>query len=645
MGRSSRAGRNWEGFGPDPFLSGIATNGTVVGVQSVGVQTATKHYIVNEQETQRVPSRYQNTTTIEAISANVDDRTLHELYIWPFANAVHANTTSVMCGYNRVNGEYACNDSDTLTRILKDELAFPGYVMSDWDAVHSTEFANSGLDMEMPGTTSQTGITWFGDNMLAAVTNASVSEGRLDEMATRVMTSYFLLGQDQDFPTADPSSGAVFLNYQFGYASDLSALYPAVKARDVRGEHAKVIREIGAAGTVLLKNVNGTLPLKEETNIGLFGNDVPYPTVGSVYLDYGDDVVGYEVGTLDIGGGSGTVRHTSFVTPYDAIYEKARALGIRVQSLFDNDEIAAGLFRSIYPRPQACLVFLKAFATEGRDRDSLDLQWNATMVVESTAAFCPNTIVITHGPGVVAMPWADNPNVTAILAAHYPGEESGNAIVDVLWGAVEPSGRLPYSIPRDEADFGPPIVESVADPSDPNAWQSDFTEGQMIDYRQFDANGTTPLFTFGYGLSYTTFSMSKDLSVNFTQDSTTALPDHSQGMAPGGLVDLWNTVLTVTVEITNTGNRTGFAVPQLYVSLPQDTTPVGTPVKVLRGFEKVLLEAGETRAVTFELMRRDLSFWDVEVREWVIPSGDVKLMAGFDSGELVGMKEMQLLRG
>lgn len=643
MGRSSRGGRGWEGFGPDPYLSGIATNASVVGIQAAGVQASTKHYIANEQEMQRVPSLYQN-TTIEAISANVDDRTLHELYLWPFANAVRAGTASVMCAYSRVNGEYACNDPETLQDILKDELAFPGYIVSDWDATHSTGYANSGLDMEMPGTTSQTGITWFGDNLLAAVNNGTVSRDRLDDMVTRVMTPYFLLGQDQDFPTPDPSSAAVFANYQFGYGSDLAALYLAVDARDVRADHADVIRKTGAAGTVLLKNVNSALPLSNETNIGLFGNDAPYPTIGSVYLDYGEEIVGYEMGTIDIGGGSGTVRHTSFVTPHEAIAKKVRSLGGRLQTLFDNNEIAAGLFRTIYPKPHVCLVFLKAFATEGADRTSLDLQWNATKVVESTAAFCPNTIVITHGPGVLTMPWADNPNVTAILAAHYPGEESGNAIVDVLWGDVEPSGRLPYSIPKNDADHGPPIVESVKDPSDPNAWQVDFTEGQMIDYRQFDANGTAPLYEFGYGLSYTTFEMSPSATVDFVQDKIAAHPDASLGIEPGGLVDLWNVVLTVTVELTNTGNRTGSVVPQLYVSLPQDNTPSGTPHKVLRGFEKAQLEANETEEVIFELMRRDLSYWDVESRQWVIPGGSIKFMAGFSSSDLVTSTQVQVVR-
>lgn len=611
-------------------------NESVFGIQAAGVQATSKHYIANEQETQRVPNTRPDGTVIQAISANIDDRTLHELYIWPFANAVQAGTSSVMCGYNRVNESYSCANSDILNTILKNELAFSGYVVSDWDATHSTEeTANAGLDMEMPGNQTVSGIYYFGDSLIEAIDAGSVAADRLNDMATRVMTPYFRLGQDAGFPSADPASGAVFLTYTYGRGSPLSALYPEVPARDVRANHAQGIRELGAAGTVLLKNLNGALPLTNETSFGLFGNDAPDPTLGSVYLVYGNDAIGNEMGTLDIGGGSGTVRHTNLVSPLEAIKTKVKSLGGRVQWLYDNNEIADGRFRSIYPLPQVCLLFLKAFATEGLDRADIEFQWNATMAVESTAKLCPNTIVVTHGPGVVSMPWADNENVTAILAAHYPGEETGNSIADVLWGAVEPSGRLPYSIPKAAADYGPPLVELGPNVTDPNAWQADFVEGQMIDYRHFDAtNGTEPLYEFGFGLSYTTFSMGQNVDVELVGAPLNVAADQSKGIAPGGFVDLWSTVAVVTVDVTNTGSRAGSAVPQLYVSLPQDTTPAGTPVKVLRGFEKVHLEGGETRKVSFNLMRRDLSYWDAVGKQWVIPHGLIRFATGFSSKDL-----------
>lgn len=618
-------------------------NASVQGLQSVGVQASSKHFIANEQETQRTSSTSDDGTVVEAISENVDDRTLHELYIWPFADAVRAGTASVMCSYNRVNGSYACANSHTIITILKDELAFPGYVISDWYATHSTaSSANAGLDIEMPGNVSAlAGPAYFGDALLQNVQNGTVKEARLVEMAERVMTPYFLLGQDQDYPSLYPSNGASFWVYQYGHAN-VPSIYPQVDARDVRADHAKIIREVGAAGTVLLKNVNGALPLKSEKNVGVFGNDAPYPTTGSVFHDTGvHPEEGYEMGTLDIGGGSGTVRHTDIITPLEAIREQVASIGGRVQVLLGNDEVAEGSFKTIYPVPDVCLLFLNAYATEGIDRASLDLQWNATRAVESTAALCNNTVVIVHGPGVVLMPWADNENVTAILSAHFPGDQTGNSIVDVLWGVTEPSGRLPYSLPKAAADAGPPIVNltgvtGVVD------WQSNFTEGQMIDYRYYDQNDIEPLYEFGFGLSYVPFEMPDSLKIQITSNiSFTA--DQSKGIAPGGLVDLWTTVATATIEVANTVDREASTVPQLFVSFPQDTTPSGTPVKVLRGFETVSIQSGETKEVQFALTRRDLSYWNTDQKQWVIPNGTFIFRAGFSSRDLKSEVELSVL--
>ncbi|KAI0537386.1 glycoside hydrolase family 3 protein [Xylaria digitata] len=633
MGRHARGGRNWEGFGPDPYLAGVAMNASVAGIQSAGVQACSKHIVANEQETQRT-STTSDGRVIEAISSNVDDRTLHELYLWPFANAVKAGTSTVMCSYNRVNGNYSCANSDLLTTFFKDELAFPGYVLSDWYATHGTgNFANAGLDIEMPGNVSSlAGPSYFGDALLEAVNEGLVPKQRLDDMAKRVMAPYFRLSQDQDFPTVDPANGPVFAILQYGHQTPLLASYPEVDARDVRGNHADIIREIGSAGTVLLKNTDGSLPLKNVTNVGIFGNDAGYPTIGSVFLDISNHPEGFEYGTFAMGGGSGNVRHTNLITPLDAVRDHVKSYGGRVQIVLDNDQLAEGGFNTVYPTPDACLLFLKAYATEGADRVSIDLQFNATKAVESTAAVCPNTIVVVHGPGVVLMPWADNENVTAILAAHYPGEQSGNSIVDVLWGAVEPSGRLPYTLPKTLSDYGPDITESPESEA-PDGWQSNFSEGQAIDYRHFDSADVSSQYEFGFGLSYTTFKMSTNLEVHAT-GNISSVADKSLGIEPGGLVDLWSPVVNAAVEVTNTGNITGLAVAQLYVSFPQDTTPKGTPVKVLRGFNKVALDAGETRLVHFELLRRDLSFWDSDGTEWVIPKGNFTFLAGFSSRDL-----------
>lgn len=609
-------------------------NASVSGIQSVGVQACSKHYIGNEQETQRTSTMNGNGTVIEALSSNIDDRTLHELYLWPFADAVRAGTSSIMCSYNRINGKYACGNPEMLS-ILKEELAFPGYVVSDWYATHGTKsFANAGLDLEMPGNVSaEAGAFYFGQPLLEAVRNGTVSQSRLGEMAQRVMTPYFFLGQDESYPSVDPASGASFLVYQYGHNSGLPYDFPKTPARNVRGDHAGLIRELGAAATVLLKNLNNTLPLKNELEVGVFGNDASYPTVGSVYLNGGHHPEGFDIGTLDIGGGSGTVRHTKLVTPLDAVRAHVEGAGGRVQVILDNDELADGRFRTVYPVPDVCLLFLKSYATEGHDRPHLDLDWNATIAVENTAAMCPNTVVIVHGPGVVLMPWASNENITAILSAHYPGEETGNSIVDVLWGATEPSGRLPYTIPKKESDYGPPIVNLTQPVTNPNAWQASFSEGQMIDYKYLDANDIEPHFAFGFGLSYTDFEMDGDIDVDI-ESGLAAVADESKGIAPGGLNDLWTTVATVTVRIKNVGDSAGSAVPQLYLSFPLDTTPEGTPVRSLRGFEKVHLNVRETKDVRFKLMRRDLSFWDDATQMWLIPCGTFAFSGGFSSRDL-----------
>ncbi|KAL3588031.1 hypothetical protein FPOAC2_13930 [Fusarium poae] len=623
MGRSALGGRNWEGFGPDPYLSGVAMHASVSGIQSAGVQASSKHFIGNKQETHRTAVTNPDGTVVEALSSNIDERTLHELYLWPFADAVKAGTASVMCSYNRVNQTYSCANQHLLS-LLKDELAFPGYVVSDWFATHgTTDFANAGLDLEMPGPVSKEyGASYFGDDLLDAIGDDNVTESRLTDMAERVLRPYFLLGQDKGFPTLDPASNAALGVNQFGYKNPPFPITP-IPARDVRGDHAKIIRKLA--------------------DIGVFGNGAPYPTIGSVYFDYENASISYEMGTLDQGGGSGIVRHTDLIAPLDAIRERVRKQkGGRVQILLDHKEIIAGKFRSIYPIPDVCLVFLKAFAAEGQDRQTLDLDWNATKVVESVASLCSNTVVVVNGPGIVLMPWADNENVTAILSAHYPGEEIGNSIVDVLWGDTEPAGRLPYTIPKKLSDYGAPIYNLTKPATSPDAWSVDYTEGQLIDYRHFDAKNIESQYEFGFGLSYTTFEMSKKLTVDMAT-GIKAQVDESKGKAPGGWVDLWAQAATVTVKVHNTGKRDGYAVPQLYVSFPQDTTPSGTPVRVLRGFEKVHVKAGETKKVVLPLQRRDLSFWDEAARQWVIPKGTFTFADGFSSRDLRAKTKMPVL--
>lgn len=379
--------------------------------------------------------------------------------------------------------------------------------------------------------------------------------------------------------------------------------------------------------------MNGALPLRIPKNIGVFGNDAADLSEGMALFDEMPEF-GPDIGTLDIGGGSGTARHTQITSPLEAIKLKAKQTGARVQYITNNAILAANDFRSIYPTPEVCLVFLKTYAGEAMDRRSFENDYNSTLVVNNVAAFCPNTIVITHSAGVNTMPWAGHPNVTAILAAHYPGEESGNSIVDILYGAVHPSGRLPYTIPKSAEDYNIPIVY----PSDENRFdglQADFTEGLFTDYRHFDKHGIEPLYEFGYGLGYAEFDMSPDIVIErLAQEPNKPFPDPDLPMAPGGNIGLWKALYYVTITVKNLSPVDGITVAQLYISLPPASAGKDTPVRVLRGFEKMWLAANEEREIMFALFRRDLSFWDVEAQQWRLPEGEVGISLGFSSRDL-----------
>jgi beta-glucosidase len=602
---------------------------TIRAIQDMGVQATAKHLIGNEQETMRKPT-IVNGKMVDAVSSNIDDRTLHELYLWPFADAIHAGVASVMCGYNRVNGSYSCENAHLMNKILKDELGFQGYVVSDFLATPpGIEPIKAGLDMNQPGPASLLPLidSYWGKQLVAAVGNGTLAEARLDDMVRRVLTPYLYLGQDNDYPPIDPSSGPLLYN-SFGYPIP-NGFTPA--GRDVRGNHSILIRNIAAAGTVLLKNENSILPLNQSlTNIGVFGNDAADPTIGLLY----PETSGAEIGTIIVGGGSGGGRPSYIVSPLDAVKAYAQEIGARVQYVTNNTAIVTGRLTGLYPWPEICLMFLKSWVSEGVDRTTLIPDDDSTNAVNRVASLCPGkTVVITHSGGPYIMPWATNPNVSAIIAAHYPGQESGNSIIDILTGKVNPSGKLPYSIAAEEEDYNTPIVNITgSEAENSSAWQSDFTEGLFIDYRHFDQKAITPLYEFGFGLSYTTFDLASDLTISSPKSKIPSRPPATNvTLALGGNPNLWKTLLECSVEVSNTGHLVGATVVQLYISLPQDNVPAGTPVRVLRGFEKVDLAPGETRQVSFALTRRDLSYWDVVAQEWKIPSGEITISAGFSS--------------
>ncbi|RGP78933.1 beta-glucosidase g [Fusarium longipes] len=639
LGRTPYGGRNWEGFSPDPYLTGIAMDETIRAIQQRGVQATAKHLVGNEQETQRKPTMI-NGKMVDAVSSNIDDRTMHELYLWPFADAVHAGVASVMCGYNRINETYSCENKHLINNLLKKELGFEGYVMSDFLATPpGFGSVKAGLDMNQPGPVSLLPLveSYWGGNLVDAVKNETLLESDLDGMVRRILTPYFYLGQDKQYPSVDPSSQPLVYNgFKYPYPG------PSPVGRDVRGNHSAIIREIAAAGTVLLKNEGSILPLnKSLTNIGLFGNDAADPSVGTLFSDHD----GVDIGTLISGGGSGSGRPSYVVSPLDAFKVYAKENNKRLQYVTNNTAIL-GTMPGLYPWPEVCIVFLKSFATEGFDRKTLVADDNSVGVVNSVASRCPRrTVVVTHSGGPDIMPWATNPNVSAIVAAHYPGQESGNSIMDVLTGDVNPSGKLPYTIAKKEDDYNTGITNITGTQAeDASAWQSDFEEGLFIDYRHFDNKELEPLYEFGFGLSYTTFSLSSVLAVSSAKTIAARAPASNATIALGGHPSLWETVAQCSVEVSNTGRVAGATVVQLYVSLPQKNIPAGSPLQVLRGFEKLHLEPGESKKISFSLKRRDLSYWDVSAQDWVVPKGDIKLSAGFSSRDLKASTSVVLVK-
>ncbi|KAI1299578.1 glycoside hydrolase family 3 protein [Xylaria venustula] len=583
LGKNAQGGRNWEGFGADPYLQGIAMAETISGLQGAGVQATAKHYILNEQELNR-----------ETMSGTVDDRTMHELYLWPFADAVHANVASVMCSYNKINGTWACENDGTINKLLKQELGFKGYVMTDWNAQHTTyQSANAGLDLTMPGSDYNGGTILWGSKLSAAVSAGQVQQSRVDDMVRRILASWYLLGQDSNYP-------AININ------------------ADVQGTHKTNIRSIARDGIVLLKNDGNILPLKKPTKLGLVGSAAAIGQHGqNACSDQGCDT-----GALGMGWGSGTASYPYFVAPADAIKTRAATDGTTV-TISSTDSTSS--VSSAVSGADAALVFITSDSGEGYitvegnagDRNNLDPWHSGNDLVKAVAAINTNVIVVVHSVGPIILETIlAQPNVKAIVWAGLPSQENGNALVDILYGDTAPSGKLPYTIAKSSTDYGTTISSS----------NDNFAEGLYIDYRHFDKNNIAPRYEFGFGLSYTNFTYS-DIAISGKPTSGAA----TGTIVPGGRADLWDTVATVTATITNSGSVAGAEVAQLYVGYPASAN---TPPKQLRGFEKTSLNAGAKATVSFALLRRDLSVWDAGKQNWVVPAGDFTFYVGSSSRDI-----------
>nr|POE59322.1 putative beta-glucosidase e [Quercus suber] len=677
LGRLPAGGRNWEGFGSDPVLQGIAAAETIRGIQEMGVIATAKHYVGNEQEHFRQSFEWG---TPNAISSNIDDRTLHEIYAWPFAESVRAGVGSVMCSYNQVNNSYACQNSKLLNGILKDELGFQGFMQSDWLAQRSgVASALAGLDMTMPGDGLlwQDGKTLWGGELTKAVLNTSVPMERLNDMVLRVVAAWYQLGQDDTtrWPSVADGGGPNFsswtndeegeLHHGSPNSQDRAVVNKFVPVRNTTegGDHDALNRQVATEGIVLLKNTDDLLPLSrngsgaaaqtgEKIKVGIFGEDAyPNPRGNNACEDRSCNE-----GTLAMGWGSGAVELPYLVAPAEALHANFDSQSVELTDWKTND---LNHVDSTAAEQDICLVFVNSDAGEGYlswnsirgDRNDLFPQKGGDELVQKVAMSCGgDTVVVLHtvGPTILEK-WIELPGVKAVLVAHLPGQESGNALADVLFGDVNPSGHLPYTIAKDEEDYGPSshILRL------PNAVvpQQNFTEMGYIDYRYFDKFNITPRYEFGYGLSYTTFKLSslfvqtmgshtpepaarpvaleapkldetipdpstavwpkgmrklekyiypyishvseaKKGSYKYPDGYSTPRPPSPAGGGEGGNPDLYRTAVTVQATLTNLGRVPGSAVVQLYISYPEnvlDSTgePVDMPVRVLRNFTKI----------------------------------------------------------
>ncbi|KAF8153932.1 glycoside hydrolase family 3 protein [Crassisporium funariophilum] len=620
MGRIAQGGRNWEGFGADPFLAGESAYETILGMQEGGVMACAKHLVGNEQEHKRTQS-----------SSDIDDRTMHEIYAHPFLRSVMAGVGSMMCSYNLINGTFACENDKVMNDIVKREYGFQGFIMSDWSAQHSTMSAVTGLDMTMPGDiTFSSHTSYFGANLTAFVNNGTISESRVDDMATRILASWYLLHQDS------PSYPSV--NFD-AFLPDSDETNEHI---DVQDDHFTLVRDLGAASAVLLKNERGALPLgKKDRSIVLLGNGAGPGRAGP--NQFGDQ--GGSDGVLAMGWGSGTANFTYLVTPLDAIQRNARQFRTSVSWLLDDFNLprAGNMAR----KRTAALVFLSADSGEDYitvdgnegDRKNLTAWHGGDNLVLAVAAQNNNTIVIVNSVGpLIVEPWIDHPNVTAVVWAGLAGQEAGNSIADVLYGAWNPSGRLPYTIAKDPADYSAQLVTGGG-PQD--VLSIPYTEGLEIDYRHFDAKNITPRFEFGFGLSYTKFSYSglsiQKISSGDDRAEAALVSAWDNGnataIAEGSSRAFWlhRPAFKVTFSVQNSGSVFGGEIPQVYVNFPASS---GEPPSVLKGFTNTEASPKQKKSVTITLSRYDLSIWDVEKQGWRKPAGKIGISVGASSRDI-----------
>ncbi|WP_112862572.1 beta-glucosidase family protein [Brevundimonas vesicularis] len=567
-------GRNFEYLGEDPLLAGVLAGEHIRGVQSNNIVSTIKHFAFNSQETGRM-----------IMDARLGEAALRESDLLAFQIAIERGRPgSVMCAYNQVNGDYACENDFLLNQVLKRDWAYPGWVMSDWGAVHSTEkAANNGLDQESGQELDRQ--IYFGAPLGEAVSAGRVSEARLDDMVARILTGLI-------------ESGAL------DHPVRTTAETPDYAA------HAEVAQRAAEAGIVLLKNTRGILPLAASarrivvigghSDVGVLsgGGSSQVRSVGGAPIEI----------PLTSGAASSFARVTYHASsPLAAIKAEAPDADVTFVGGADAAQAVAAARNA-----DVVLVFATQWTTEAQDVEDLKLPNGQDDLIRAVAAANPQTAVILETGGPVLMPWIDE--VAAVVQAWYPGQRGGEAIARILFGKVNPSGRLPITFPRDGDQPPRPVPPGLQALKESDAASNagsgsaaefkpfpvEYPEGSDVGYRWYEREGRRPLFPFGHGLSYTTF-------------------------AYDGLTIEAGDALRVSVEVTNTGDRAGDDVPQLYVTLPDGGA------RRLAGFARVSLAPGETRRITLTAEPRVLARYDTSAPGWRILPGAYRVRVARDA--------------
>ncbi|MEH7158739.1 glycoside hydrolase family 3 C-terminal domain-containing protein [Neobacillus drentensis] len=549
--RSPLCGRNFEYFSEDPFLSSKLAAQFIKGIQNQGVGTSLKHFAVNNQEYKRM-----------SIDAVVDERTLREIYLASFEEAVkEGQPWTVMAAYNKVNGDYCSENKKLLTEVLKEEWGFDGLVVTDWGGINERDFGlAAGLDLEMP---SSGGI---GDNkIIEAVKEGRISEDVLDQAVERLLKIIFKAVENKQE----------------------NAIYS-------KEEHHALAREAARESMVLLKNEDNILPIYEVESIAVIGAFAKNPR--------------YQ------GGGSSHINPTKL----DSIYEElAKVAGDKTTLSYadgyalESDEVNEILIEEAVEAAQQAKVAVifaglpERYESEGFDRKHLSIPDNHKILIEAVAEVQNNVIVVLSNGAPIEMPWLNK--VKGVLEGYLGGQALGGAIADLLFGHTSPSGKLAETFPK-KLIHNPSYLNFPGDGE-----TVEYREGIFVGYRHYDTRDVEPLFPFGYGLSYTSFEYS-DLQVEKKQ-----IKDDE--------------TITVTVKIKNTGSMTGKEVVQLYVRDVEST--MSRPEKELKGFEKVFLQPGEEKTVTFELGKRAFAYYNVKLKEWHVETGTFEILVGKSSRNIL----------